>query len=176
MTRLLIPTIVLILLTTNGSGRVRAEDTAAKDNLAPLARFIGEWEVDGKWSDGSILRARSTFAWGVNKKTIVDKTFVKDPSKGEYQRYEGTMAWNPKKKSLFEISFAYNGEMSEVLIEPVDKDTLHFGYLPYNEGEAQPVRQSIQFKGDDAFVWTVSLKGPDGWSNLIEATWRRKAK
>jgi hypothetical protein len=158
-------------------GRVIADTPAGpEDRLAPLARFVGEWEVDGKWSDGTPLQARTTFAWGVNKKIIVGKTFVKDPQKGEYQRYEGIYAWNPKKKSLYEISFAYNGDISEVLIEMADKDTLHVGYQPFNEGEPAKVRQILHFTGDNAFVWTVSLNNGTGWTKLIEATWRRKAK
>jgi hypothetical protein len=157
----------------------RAADTPAapaEDHLAPLTRFIGDWEVDGKWSDGSVLQARATYTWGVNKKIIVGKTFVKDPVKGEYQRYEGIMAWHPKKKSLYEVSFAYNGAISEVLFDQVDKDTLHVGYRPFHEGEPANLRQILHFNGDDAFVWTVSLKMGDDWTKIIEATWHRKAK
>jgi hypothetical protein len=155
---------------------VSAADAPAEDRLAPLARFIGEWEVDGKWSDGSALHARAVYTWGVNKKILVGKTFVKDPAKGEYQRYEGILAWHPKKKSLYEVSFAYNGDISEVLIDQADKDTLHLGYRPYNEGEPANVRQILHFTGDDAFVWTVSVKSDAGWNQLIEATWHRKGK
>jgi hypothetical protein len=153
-----------------------AADPSTEDHLAPLARYIGEWEVDGKWSDGSPLHARGTYAWGLDKKIIIAKTFVRDPAKGEYQRYEGIMAWNPKKKSLFEISFAYNGEITEVLIDVVEKDTLHLGYRPFNEGDPARVRQILHLINDDAFVWTVSLKTGDDWSKIIEATWHRKGK
>lgn len=151
-------------------------DTPAEAHVAPLARFVGEWEVDGKWSDGSELHARAVYTRGVNNKIIVGKTFVKDPAKGEYQRYEGILAWHPKKKSLYEVSFAYNGDISEVLIDQPDKDTLHFGYRPFNDGDPAKVRQIIHFTGDDAFVWTVSLKTDSGWNKIMEATWHRKAK
>jgi hypothetical protein len=157
----------------------RADDTPAapaEDHLAPVARFIGEWEVDAKWSDGSPLRARTVYTWGVNKKIIVGKTFVKDPAKGEYQRYEGIIAWQPKKKSLFEISFAYNGEISEVLYDFVDKDTIHVGYRPFHDGDPVNVRQVLHFAGNDAFEWTVMLKMGDDWTKIIEATWHRKAR
>ncbi len=151
-------------------------DTPAEDHVAPLARLVGEWVVDGKWSDGSTLQARTVYTWGVNKKIVVAKTFVQDPAKGEYQRYEGILAWHPKKKSLYEVSFAYNGDVSEVLIDQADKDTLHFGYRPFNDGDPANVRQVLHFTGNDAFVWTVSLKTETGWNQIIEATWRRKAK
>jgi hypothetical protein len=177
MTRFRCATFVWSLLILPAiSAASRAADAPADDHLAPLARFVGEWEVEGKWSDGSPLHARATYEWGLNKKILVAKTFVKDPGKSEYQRYEGILAWNPRKKSLYEVSFAHNGEMTEVLIDPVNKDTLHIGYQPFHEGEPQNVRQILHFAGDDAFVWTVSLKMGNDWTRLIEATWKRKGK
>jgi hypothetical protein len=178
MTRLFSTAVALALLTVPaGTPRLQAADTPdAEDHLAPLARFVGEWEVDGKWSDGTPLHARATYTRGLGGKIITGKTFVKDPAKGEYQRYEGILAWHPKKKSLYEVSFAYNGDLSEVLFDVVDKDTFHVGYRPFNEGEPSKVRQILHFDGNDAFVWTVSLQTDDGWTKLIEATWRRKAR
>src|SRR5260370_12182788 len=81
----------------------------AKDHLAPLERFIGYWVIDAKWSNGEALQARTTYEWGLGKKIVTAKTFVKKDG-SEYQRYEGIMAWNPKKQCLFQISFAFNGE------------------------------------------------------------------
>jgi hypothetical protein len=172
-------TLAVGVLALAGAPRVlpAADAPAADDHLAPVVRFIGEWQVDGKWSDGTPLKARATYTWGVNKKIIVTKTFVQDPAKGEYQRYEGIIAWNPKKKSLYEISFAYDGNITEVLMDLVDKDTLNLGYQPFNEGEPANVRQILHFESDDAFVWTVSVKPKDqDWTKLIEATWHRKNK
>ena len=162
MRRLTIVAIFAAILVCRDTSR--ADDKPAPENkLAALERFIGEWEGDGKWSDGSALHARAVYTWGVNKKIVVGKTFVKDPAKGEYQRYEGILAWHPKKKSLYEVSFAYNGDVSEVLIDQADKDTLHLGYRPFNDGEPANVRQILHFTGDDAFVWTVSLKADGGF-------------
>src|SRR5262249_29839244 len=126
--------------------------------------------------DGTPLKARATYTWGVNKKIVVAKTFVQDRAQGEYQRYEGILAWNPKKKSLYEISFAYDGSISEVLIDVADKDSLKLCYRPFNEGEPANVRQILHFTNDDAFVWTVMLKTGETWSTIIEATWQRKKK
>src|SRR6202011_358015 len=61
MKTLLRPTFVLVLLAAaRGRPALRADTPAAtEDRLAPLTRFVGEWEVDGKWSDGSPLHARA---------------------------------------------------------------------------------------------------------------------
>src|SRR5579862_6490985 len=92
-----------------------AEQPNAGSGLAALQRFVGEWEVNGKWADGSTLHARGVYEWGLGKKIMTAKTFVGDGDK-EYQRYEGIMAWHPEKKSLFQISFAFDGAVTEVLM------------------------------------------------------------
>ena len=158
--------------------RVCCERTAQSGPVAALAaldRFAGEWEVDSKWADGQRLQARGVYAWGLGKKIMTAKTFVRDGDK-EYQRYEGVMAWHPEKKSLFEISFAFDGSLTEVLIEPKDKDTLHIGWVPFTAGKPSNLRQVIKFVSQNEFQWTVSMKEGENWKQLIDATWKRKGK
>jgi hypothetical protein len=155
------------------SGSTRAEDKpAAADRLAPLERFAGEWAVEGKWSDGSTLQARGVYEWGLGKKILKARTFVRNGD-SEYQRYEGVFAWHPEKKSLFQISFAYDGSMTETIVESVDKDTLHIGWVPYHTGKPSKVRQVIKFLDGDHFQWTVQLQDGEEWKQLIDATWKR---
>jgi hypothetical protein len=160
------------------AGRVLAEDKAAPaldDKMAPLERFAGEWVINGKWASGEELHARTVYDWGLGKKILTAKTFVMNGDK-EYQRYEGVMTWHPEKKSLYEISFSFDGSISEYLIDNKDKDTLQIGYTPIKEGTTPKVRQTIQFKDKDSFVWTVQLKDGDNWQTIMEGTWKRKAK
>jgi hypothetical protein len=163
----------LALLTT--AVPLSADDKKDDDKLAPLARFAGEWTVEGKWADGNSLHARSVYEWGLGKKIMTAKTFVMNGEK-EYQRYEGVLAWRPEKKSLYEISFAFDGAISEYLIESKDKDTLLIGWKPYTEGKESKVRQTIRFLDRDQFQWVVELKNGEEWKQLIDATWKRKAK
>jgi hypothetical protein len=151
------------------------DKTTADKRLATLDRFAGEWVVEGKWSSGQTLHARSTYEWGLGKKILTAKTFVKNGDK-EYQRYESILAWHPEKKSLYEITFAFDGTISEVLIEDKDKDTLHIGWLPYAEGKPSRVRQIIRFLDKDSFQWIVSMQNGENWEQLIDATWKRKVK
>jgi hypothetical protein len=144
--------------------------------LAPLERFVGgEWVTDGRWASGEALHARGVYEWGVGKKFIKAYTYVKDGER-EYQRYEGIMGWHPKKRSLFEISLAFDGAVSEYMIESKDADTLLIGFSPYGGDQDNKVRQTIKFTDGDTFVWTVSLKADAGWQQIIESTWRRKPK
>jgi hypothetical protein len=151
------------------------EKKAAKqdDPMALLARFVGEWNVDAKWSTGESLKARGVYQWGLDKKLLIAKTFVTDMDK-EYQRYESIFTWHPGRKSLYEITFSFDGSISEVLIETKEKDTLHIGYTPFHADKAQPIRQTIRFTDNDHFVWVVQMQKGTEWMQLIEATWVRK--
>jgi hypothetical protein len=165
---------LLALLAT--TGLLRADDkAAAKKGLEALERFAGEWVVDGKWANGQRLHARSVYQWGLGKKILIAKTFVRNGKK-EYQRYEGVLAWHPEKKSLFEISFAFDGSISEVLIERKDKDTLHIGWVPFAPDRPSKVRQVIKFLDQNRFQWVVSIKQGKKWVQLIDATWKRQTK
>jgi hypothetical protein len=159
-----------------GAGSISADyQSGTGDALKPLVRFIGEWEVDGKWASGEKLQARGIYQWGLGNKIMTAKTFVRDGDK-EYQRYEGVFAWHPQKKSLYEISFAFDGAITEVLIESKDKDTLHIGWVPFTPESPSPVRQVIKFLDADHFQWIVSIREGENWKQLIDATWKRKGK
>jgi hypothetical protein len=154
-------------------GRLSADDKAPADSaLQALDRFAGEWVVDGNWSDGKPLHARSVYSWGLRKKILKAQTFVMD-GKHEYQRYEGVLAWHPEKKSLFEISFAFDGSLSEYLIECADKDTFRIGWAPFSPDKPGRVRQVLKFLDNDRFQWVVQVKDGDNWKQIIDATWKR---
>jgi hypothetical protein len=145
------------------------------DPVNALAPFIGEWHVEGKWSSGDKLKARGTYEWGLGKKILIAKTFVMDGDK-EYQRYESIMAWHPKKKSLYEITFAFDGDIKEVLIDNKERGAFQIGYTPFHADQPENLRQILRFKDQDHFLWTVSFKKGDTWVQLIEATWVRKGR
>ena len=131
------------------AGRSPAEEKTTDDApLKPLERFVGEWTMEGKWSNGQALHARSIYTWGLGKKILKAQTFVMDGQR-EYQRYEGVLAWHPEKKSLFEISFAFDGSLSEVLIESKDRDTLLIGWQPFHPDRPSKVRQTLKFLDQD---------------------------
>jgi hypothetical protein len=131
--------------------------------------------VDGKWATGQPLHARGVYEWGLGKKVLKGQTWVRDGDK-EYQRYESVFAWHPEKKSLYEISFAVDGSISEVLIESTDANTLRVGWVPFRPDKPQPVRQVIQFLDNDHFRWVAELQQGGEWKPLIDATWKRTRK
>ena len=162
-------------LLSQGSAHSQDEKKAKKvaNPLVVLSPFIGEWTVEGMWAGGEKLKARGTYEWGLNRKIIIAKTFVMDGEK-EYQRYESIFAMHPQKKSLYEITFGFDGSISEVIIEAKEKDTIHIGYTPFQADKPEKIRQTLKFIDKDHFVWNVQMKQGDDWKQLIEATWVRK--
>jgi hypothetical protein len=154
-----------------------AEQPASTGNpLAPLERYAGEWVVDGTWSDGQPLHARTVYAWSLDKRIMTTRTFVQKKDGGEYQRYESILAWHPEKKSLFQISFAYDSSLTETLIESKDADTLHIGWVPFTPEKPSRVRQILKFQDRDHFQWVVLLQDGSQWKQIMDATWKRKTE
>ena len=158
--------ILTLLIGTNPEGG------KADNKLAPLERFVGEWAVDAKWVGGQPLKARNVITWALDKKILQAKTFVMDGDR-EYQRYEAVMAWHPERKSLYEITFAFDGSIGEVLIEAKDKDTLHVGFTPVDPSKPSKVRQVLRFLDNDRFQWIITVQEGQEWKQIMDATWKR---
>lgn len=159
------------------AGEESASTAAEKqvDRLAPLARLIGEWRVEGAWTSGDKLKARAVYSWGIGKKFIDAETFVINNDTGEeYQRYDAVMGWHPQKQSLFQTSYAYDGSIGSGLFDASTKDVIRIGYTPFEGTEEPKIRQDLTFKGEDVFTWHVMMKNAQGgWDTLIEADWKR---
>ena len=164
------PRVVLVFALVMFAGVARAGE---EGELAPLARFVGEWRLAAKWADGTALRARAEYEWGLEKKIMRGRTFIIDAEGKERQRYEDVMAWDGRRGSLVDVSFSVDGAVNEIVVEKKDEDTLLWGWTPYLEGREGKVRQTIQFKGEDRFAWVVELKGEEGWRKIMEGTWVR---
>ena len=172
--------VALIILASAGTVSGADSPAAHEDHMAPLAKFDGEWRVKGQWANGEKRDARTVYEWGLGKKILKAHTFVRNATT-EYQRYESIMAWHPRKKCLYEISFTYNGDISEHVIDVVDAETLHIGFTPFEPvvelpGKASPagVRQVLKFLDSDHMTWTVTIKKGPEWKQLIHATWVRQ--
>ncbi|MBE7558692.1 hypothetical protein HS125_07000 [bacterium] len=169
--------LLLLLLAASSVPSLSATEPPAGADPAAwalLEKWAGsEWVLDASWSSGEPLRARCVYTWGLGGKFLACKTFVSTGT-SEYQRYETVIAWHPDKKSLVSIDMAFNGHLSETVMELVDKDTLRQGYVDYVPGHASPTRQEISFLDDDHHTWRVWVKSRSGeWTQIMDGVWRR---
>ena len=165
----LLLTLTLVVLS---SSRVTRAQEKGSDRLAPLARFAGAWTLDAKWADGTPLRARAVYEWGLGGKIMRARTFIINGT-DERQRYEDVIAWDPRRESIVDVSFSVDGAINEMLVESKDEHTLLFGWKPYHEGKPGRVRQTITFDDKDRFVWIVELNTEGEWKQIMEGTWVR---
>jgi hypothetical protein len=169
MKRFLPVTFMLVLALTPVNA---ADDAADAGKLAPLSRFAGQWTLDAKWADGTPLKARAVYEWGLEKKILRAKTFIVNGDE-ERQRYEDVMAYDPRREALVDVSFSIDGTVNEIVIEKKDEDTLLFGWTPYHADKPAKVRQTIRFEGNDKFVWRVELNAEGEWKQIMEGAWAR---
>ena len=164
--------LLALMLVVTSFPRVIRADEQGSERLAPLARFAGEWTLDAKWADGTPLKARAVYEWGLGGKIMRAKTFIINGA-DERQRYEDVIAWDPRRASIVDVSFSVDGAINEILVESRDENTLRFGWKPYHEGKPGRVRQTITFQGKDRFVWVVELNAEGEWKQIMEGTWVR---
>jgi len=151
----------------------RCEDAAGEDHLAPLSRFIGNWVIDAKWVDGNDLHARASYEWGLGKKIIKYKVWV-GQGVDEYLRYEGVIAYHPMRKQIVEYSFAFDGGITEVVLDVKDADTVQTGFTAFDPANPPKVRQVLKFTGNDKHAWTVEVSADGQWQQIMDGVWKRQ--
>lgn len=164
--------LALVLVMVMAAAKTRAEEPTDRGDLAPLARLVGEWNLEAKWVDGTPVRARAVYRWGLGGTIMTARMFVIDGA-DERQRYEEVMAWDRRRQSIVDISFSVDGAINEILVEPRDDDTLLFGWTPYHPSKAGKVRQTIRFDGKNRYVWIVERNAEGAWKQIMEGTWVR---
>jgi hypothetical protein len=163
--------IVLIAL----CAAARAQTTQPSSAVDAVAPYIGEWHINATWAGGNALDARNVFEWGLNKKFIVVKTFVKQEDGKEYQRYEGIYADHEGK--LMYYNFRFDGEADVRPMECKGHNVSNSWSVSEKDGSATNLRQSVELIDDNHFRWQVATQQKDGpWQTIMDGTWERVTK
>jgi len=152
-----------------------ADDVAdAPAALQPLAALVGEWTLDGNWSNGEALMARETMEWGLNRKFINVRTWVtRNDGSGEYERYQSVYGVKDGKIVLY--NFAYDGDSSvdEVKVNGKVIDIRRKAKTP--DGAEMVIRQEIEPDGKDKFRWRIWLDRDGNSQQIMDGVWVRKS-
>jgi hypothetical protein len=157
-----------------GDGEKGAEGAASPDDLIKvLVPYIGgEWRINASWSGGQPLEGRQTFDWGIAKKFVVAKTYVKGKDGTEYQRYETFFGVKDKKLAAWGFVFDGHVDVTEFTVEG-KKLT---GTRPIAGADGAPggtLKQVIDLVKPDEFRWTVTIERDGQTQTLIDASWMR---
>jgi hypothetical protein len=148
--------------------------SATPGALQPLLPFLGaEWRIKATWSNGTPLEARSTYEWGLAKKFIVARTYVKRPDGTEYQRYESLYADKDGELVMYGFTYAGTVNVSTML---VDGKTFGNIWTAKNaDGKDTKFKQTVELVDNNHFRWQVWHEKDGQWSQMMDGTWERVA-
>lgn len=155
--------------TTARAGEVPLDGTP----LSALAGYIGNWEIDTEWTDGSRLWGRNEFTVGLAGQFINIDTYARDNDGEKYQRYFSVYSADPETGALRAYGFNFDGSVTVVddieLTGDVADATLT---TRWSAGDSE-IRQTIQLISENEYTWKVWSGSGDDWELIMDDTWRR---
>lgn len=145
--------------------------------LAPLGAFLGTWEIDGAWADGTKLWSRNEITVGLAGKFVDVRTFARDGEGEAYERYRTVFAAGSEAGRMVSYGFTYDGTVSVVDQIAAGGDGIGaFVESRWTSG-AQAIKQRIEMTADDAYRWQVwtrpAADAEAAWAAIMDGTWRR---
>jgi hypothetical protein len=141
--------------------------------LSALAGYIGNWEIDTEWSDGSRLWGRNEFTVGLAGQFINIDTYARDGDGDKYQRYFSVYSADAETGELTAYGFNFDGTVTIVddieLTGDVADATLT---TRWSAGDSD-IRQTIQLVSKDEYTWKVWSGSGDEWELIMDGTWKR---
>ena len=146
--------------------------------LAPLVPYLGDWEIDAKWSSGEALWARNEYRPTMKGRFVEVKTFAKDGDGEPYHRYTTIYGYDAKAEKIMAHGFTYDGSTSQipVAVESFEGDdqAISSSWKPDPSADAE-IRQIVWTKNDGAYGWNVYMRSsPEAdYQSVMEGTWKR---
>jgi hypothetical protein len=162
---------LLVLGLLSGGGRAQQPAPTTRESaLAVMTPYIGDWTIKATWGGGAPLEARATYTWGLNKKFIVARTFVKQADGTEYQRYESV--FGEENGQVVCHSFVFSGEAS-VRTWQRDGAKLSNEWISKGADGDAKFRQSVELVDNDHIRWLVAREKDGKWESIMDGTWER---
>ena len=141
--------------------------------LWALAGYIGNWEIDTEWADGSRLWGRNEFTVGLAGQFINIDTYAQDGDGEKYQRYFSVYSADAETGELTAYGFNFDGTVTVV-----DDIELTGGVADaalttqWSAGDTR-IKQTIKLLSKDAYSWKVWQGSEENWELIMDATWKR---
>jgi len=142
--------------------------------LEPLAHLVGgQWRGELKMLDGTVIRARHVFEWGLGGTILKSKTYGASGERPERLVYEGVFAWHPGQKAIVFREFSAFGEVNEGTIAPED-GALHVSWTDQGPSGATEYRETLRFPDRDHYTSEAHKKTAAGWEKMLDSAFARE--
>ena len=164
------------LLCSSSLAQPAAKNTSPFETaqLRPLTGFLGNWEINAKWSDGTPLWSRSEFTVGLGRRFLVARTFTKNGEGQLYQRYLTYFGIDKETQHLVSHGFTFDGTMA--VVDPVEMggEPGHESLTSEWSNAGTTVKQTVQLTSANAYSWKVWIRtGEDPWQQIMDGVWIR---
>lgn len=147
--------------------------------INPLERIKnlvgGQWEINGKWGDGTEFNQEVFYEWGLNKKILKVKTYgTVNIETGEHGlRNEGIRAFDETNNKIIFWEFDVFGGIVEGEVLTENKD-IFFNYDYKVDGTVYSMSDKWEFVTKDKYIFKVRMKKNGKYEELLVSEIIRK--
>jgi uncharacterized protein YndB with AHSA1/START domain len=150
-------------------------EAAPAQPLEPLAHLVGgQWRGELNLLDGTLIRARHLFEWGLDGAILKSKTYGAVGDGPERLVYEGFYGWHPGKNAIVFREFSAFGSANEGTLVP-DGDDLRYSWIESSRRGATEYRETLRFPDKDHYTSEGERKTENGWEKFVASSFRREA-
>jgi uncharacterized protein YndB with AHSA1/START domain len=139
--------------------------------LAPLVG--GQWRGQLKMTDGTIIRARHVFEWGLDGTILKSKTWGAVGERPERLVYEGVFAWHPEKQAITFREISAFGGVNEGTITP-EENALRYDWAELSRNGVTEYTETLRFRDRDHYSSEAFKKTAGGWEKVVETSFARE--
>jgi len=168
---------LLILATTATADAPAVEESAPFSGtpLEALAGYLGNWEINGAWLNGTPIWSRNEFTVGIGGNFLVGRTFTKN-EKGElYERYLTMFAHDAKSGNFKSHGFTFDGTVTVVDPLEVGGEAGQESITTKWSSGGSDLKQSVQLTSKTSYSWKVWVRetGTQDWTLIMDGVWKR---
>ena len=143
--------------------------------LEPLMAYIGDWEVNAAWGDGTVLWARNEYRVLLGGAFVDVLTWARDGDGDPYLRYYTVYRWDAERERIIARGFQSDGSSEMLELVPVD-DAEGAGFQTEWGDAPARIRQRVGTPENGAYRWRVwMIAGDDAEpAPIMDAAWIRK--
>ena len=178
-------TLVMTLLLAPAAAGAEPPKSAAEPSSAgtsfsgtpmePLAGYLGTWEIDGTWKNGTPIWSRSEFSVGIGGNFLVARTFTRNEKGEVYERYLTIFAHDAETGNFKSHGFTYDGTVTVVDPVEVGGEPGHESITSRWSPGGQELKQSVQLTGKQSYTWKVWVRpaGTEPWNLIMDGEWKK---